>query len=107
MSLTRTPVQIKTAKARKIDGKNRVELANIEAISNGIAGILPDSVNMAIADSHARIHHRRVQVLGEVGMAFDMFKAGTGNISEFINAVSMLPAAPMTGRACQMAIIAA
>lgn len=95
---SRSPVAIKTALARKMSGKMAVETSSIRAIDEGNGGLLPSSVKSAIADSHTRIESRRTQVLGEVGMAFDMFKAGTWNISEFINAVGMLPAAPMTRR---------
>ena len=95
MALGRTPVAMKTALARKYSGKYALEMAHIEAIDLGKAGLLPGSVNSAIADSHARIKSRRVQKLGETAVAFDLFKA-TGNISQFLEAVAELPPMPYT-----------
>jgi len=90
---SRSPVAVKTAQARKYDGKKAVESAHIRAVAEYHLGTLPKSVMDAMADSHARVNAQREEYVSKLALLVERMSHDHSVVSDMIAMVNeMQPA---------------
>lgn len=89
---SRSPVAMKTALARKLAGKARIEADYIQAIDHGNAGLLPDPVTKEIDRSRTMIRNRREYLLTQIATLQEQILKGDFQVIREINRLTeMLP----------------
>ena len=87
MSLCKTPVQVKTEKAKKMAMAEMTNLAHINAMAEGESGRLPATVKVAISNNRHTLEANKSKCVQTISELFTAYMNGNYGVMSTINSV--------------------